>query len=124
MKTTKLKDFDTTKPFRKQEPHVLITKLLYIEIIKNLGAEKVKDLNTQLVNEYEDEEGKTIYELDYEYMLFSAPDYQFEKAFKKLEIESTKEFKEIFGVKITKKDFEDVGIIDKNIITRPTPLIL
>lgn len=85
-------------PFKDQHPMELLSRLLQIEMIKNLGADIVKDLNENLVISYEDENGNKEYELDYEYMLFSAPPYQFEKTFEELEKKNPKKISHLFGL--------------------------
>lgn len=85
---------DYLKPFKEQHPMALLTRLLHIEMIKNLGADIVKDLNPNMVISYEDD----TYELDYEYMLFSAPPYQFEKTFEELEKKNPKKVSSLFGL--------------------------
>lgn len=85
-------------PFKDQHPMDIFSRLLQIEMIKNLGADVVKDLNENLVTSYEEEDGKLVYELDYEYMLFSAPPYQFEKTFEELEKKNPKKVSSLFGL--------------------------
>lgn len=86
------------KPFKEQNPMDLISRLLQIEMIKNLGADVIKDLNPNMVISYEDENDNTNYELDYEYMLFLAPPYQFEKTFEELEKKNPKKISSLFGL--------------------------
>lgn len=93
-----MEENDYLKPFKDQHPMALLTRLLHIEMIKNLGADIVKDLNPNMVISYEDEDNNTNYELDYEYMLFSAPPYQFEKTFEELEKKNPKKVSSLFGL--------------------------
>lgn len=73
----------------RQHPTKIIQRYLAIDILRELGAEEVNKLNSNLVKSYveENESGEEIecFELDWEYLLFDAPDYQIETAFKKLE---------------------------------------
>ena len=75
----------------KTPPMEIVTRVLLIETLKDLGAETVRIYNPNLVTEFieEDEEGKEVtnYELDYAYMLFDAPLFQLETVFRKLEEE-------------------------------------
>ena len=72
---------NVTRPFREQEPKDLVRRMFLIEAIKNIGTEIVQKANPELVTMYEDDFGVVYYELNYEYMLFSAPEHQFEKVF-------------------------------------------
>ena len=65
---------NVTRPFREQEPKDLVSRMFLIEAIKNIGTEIVQKANPKLVTMYEDDFGVVYYELNYEYMLFSAPD--------------------------------------------------
>ena len=85
----------------KQPPMVIVQRYLAIEALKDLGAELVQTLNPNLVIEFveEDEEGLEVtkVELDYEYLLFEAPMYQIELAFKKLEEDNPEKVSSLIG---------------------------
>ena len=88
--------------FKSQHPMDIVHRCLAIEIIRELGADVVKDLNPNLVKSYteEDEEGNEseVWELDFEYMLFDAPIYQLELALKKLEDNNPEKISSLVGI--------------------------
>jgi|GEM_PF-5901406 hypothetical protein len=88
--------------FKSQHPMDIVHRVLAMEVIRELGAEVVKDLNPNLIKSYieEDEEGNEteVLELDFEYMLFDAPIYQIELALKKLEEDDPEKISSFVGL--------------------------
>lgn len=74
---------------RDKHPKEIVERCIAIELVKNNGAEIAKEMNINFVKEITevDEDGKdvVVYELDYEYMLFECPMYQFQIYFQGLE---------------------------------------
>lgn len=88
--------------FKTQTPMDIVHRVIAMEIIRELGADVVKDLNPNLVKTFtevdeEDNEVETN-ELDFEYMLFDAPIYQLELALKKLEDDNPEKVSSIIGL--------------------------
>lgn len=88
--------------FKKQSPMDIVHRCLVMEIIRELGADVVKDLNPNLVKTFteveEDDTEVETNELDFEYMLFDAPIYQLELALKKLETDSPEKVSSLIGL--------------------------
>lgn len=93
---------NATLPFMRQRPEELLRRLFYIEAVHSLPVSLVKELNENLTETFfeEDEDGNEteVVELDYEYMLFSAPEYQFQKTFEALEKRQPETVSSVFGL--------------------------
>lgn len=77
---------------KQQHPGEIIQRCLSIEQLYEMGPDVVKELNPVFIKEFteidDDDVETTVNEFDWEYMLFSAPLFQFEIVFKKLEDEA------------------------------------
>lgn len=100
--------------FKSQHPMDIVHRCLAMEIIRELGADVVKDLNPNLVKSYteEDEEGNEseVLELDFEYMLFDAPIYQLELALKKLEDDNPEKISSLVDIDGKHLKYENPGL--------------
>ena len=77
--------------YKKMPPMEIVSRFLMMEQLREMGADLVRTYNPNLVQEYEEEDddgiAQTVYEFDYDYIIFTAPIFQLEMVFKKLEEE-------------------------------------